>query len=119
MGRYSKTLVAALATVAAAILAAFMPDSVVSTVEWVNVAIIAVGLVPTFYVANSPAAPVAKAIVGAATAALTLLTTLIAGGLTVTEWSQVAAAFVGAILVWAVPNTPAGDPAWGGPAAVA
>lgn len=102
--RYSKLLVAALATVASALIAAFLPDSAVTGEEWVNVAIIGVSTIPTFYVANSAAAPVAKTMVASATAILTLLASLITGGMTTTEWAQIAAAVVSAVLVWAVPN---------------
>ena len=103
--RYRKVLVAALATIASAVLAAFMPDSTISATEWVNVGILAVGLIPTFYVANSASAPVAKTVVAAANAGLTLLASFVVDGVvTATEWSLVAAATIGVILVWAVPN---------------
>ena len=104
MTRYSKFIAIAVATVLSAISAALMGDSVISPTEWVNVAIAGVGALAVFAAPNVPGAVYTKAILAVLTAALTVLTSAIVGGITYEEWIQIILAALGAIGVYAVPN---------------
>lgn len=101
---YSKAIAAVLATILAAIVAA-LGDGSINPVEWINVAILAVGACAIFAAPNVPGAPVTKAILAVLSAVLVLLTSFIGDGmLTTSEWLQLAVAALGAAGVYAVPN---------------
>lgn len=103
---YAKTVAQIVATGIAAMLVALTGDGQFSDVELINVAIAVVGAVGILYVPNAPNGPVAKAVVAVLMAVLTLAVNLIADGVTISEWLQLVMAALGAIGVYAIPNTP-------------
>lgn len=103
---YAKTVAQILATGVAAVLVALTGDGAFSDVELINVAIAVVGAVGVLYVPNAPNGPVAKLVVSALMAVLTLAVNLIADGVTISEWLQLVMAALGAIGVYAIPNLP-------------
>lgn len=103
--RYWKAVAEVLAAVAAAVVAAQTGDGVISNQEWVNVAILGVGAAAVFAAPNVPGAKYTKAVIAVLTAVLTLLASHITGGLTQTEILQLVVAGLGALGVYAVPNT--------------
>lgn len=102
---YAKALAAVVATVLSGVIAALTGDSVIDTGEWINVTILAAGALAVFTAPNVPGATITKAALAVVTAVLTLAVSLIAGGLDVTEWLQLAMAALGALGVYAVPNS--------------
>lgn len=107
---YGKAAAAVVATILSAIVTALMGDQVVDAVEWVNVAILAVGAAAVFAAPNVPGAAYTKTILAVLTAVLTLLTSFIGDGtLDVTEIIQLVIAAFGALGVYAVPNRGPGD----------
>lgn len=104
MGKYTKAIVHALAVIAAAVVAAGVGDGNISPTEWVNVAIIGVGTLAVFAAPNVPGAAYTKSIIATLTAGLTVLASAIVGGVTTVEWYQIAAAALGAVGVYALPN---------------
>lgn len=102
---YAKALAAVLATVLSAVVAALTGDEVVSTVEWVNIAIAGVGAAAVFAAPNVPGAAYTKAVLAVLTAVLTLLADLLlVGPLGTSEWLQLGVVALGALGVYAVPN---------------
>lgn len=106
MTKYSKFIAAVVATVLSAIVAALTGDGVVSATEWVNVAIAAVGAAGVFAAPNVPGSRYTKSVLMALAAVLTLLASLIVGGLTGSEVMQLVIAGLGAVGVYAIPNKP-------------
>lgn len=104
MGRYAKFVAIVVATVLSAISAALFGDSVISPAEWVNVAILGVGALGVFAAPNIPGSAYTKSILAVLTAGLTVLASVIVGGISVSEWIQIALAALGALGVYAVPN---------------
>jgi len=104
MQKYSKAIMAVVATVLAAVVAALGGDGVISAVEWVNIAILAVGACSVFAAPNVPGAAYTKSVLAALAAGLVVLTSVITGGVTTVEWLQIALAVLGALGVYAVPN---------------
>lgn len=102
--KYLKLLGQVLVTVAVALVAALAGDEIVDSVEWVNVAIVAVTAGAVFYGPNVPGAPITKAVLSALGAVLTILASAIVGGLQTVEIIQMVIAAAGAVGVWAVPN---------------
>ncbi|SRR6266542_1270187 len=102
---YAKAIVAVLVTVLAAIGAAMTGDNTISSVEWVNVAIMGAGAAGVFAAPNVPGAVYTKAILAVLTAGLTVLVSAVVGGITTTEWIQIVLAGAGALGVWVLPNT--------------
>lgn len=103
---YAKAIAAVVATVLSGVIAALTGDGVVSTAEWINVAILAAGALAVFTAPNVPGARVTKAVLAVITAVLTLAVQLIGDGtLDMTEWLQLAMAALGALGVYAVPNS--------------
>lgn len=100
---YAKAAAGVLAAVATAIVAALMGDDAISNVEWVNVAVVAVGAAAVFAAPNVPGARYTKAILAALAAVLVLLVSVITDGITATEWIQLALAAAGALGVFAAP----------------
>lgn len=101
---YAKALAAVVATVLSALVAALVGDAVITTVEWVNVAIAGTGAAAVFTAPNVPGARYTKSVLAVLTAVLVLLTSVITDGITSTEWLQLALAALGALGVYAIPN---------------
>lgn len=97
--QWSKTIGAVIATVLSAVIAALTGDATLSAVEWINIAIIGVGALTTTVIPELDAgvSKFAKPLALAASAVLTLLVNLIADGVTVSEWLQLAVAALGAL----------------------
>lgn len=108
---HTKVLVAIVAAGLSAVAVALTGDGAFSTVEYINVAIAIVGAVGVYYVPNAPNGPVAKSVVAALMAALTLAANLIAGGLTISEWVQIGIAALAALGVYGFANRPTSAPA--------
>jgi hypothetical protein len=104
---YKKAFAAIVATILSAVVAALTGDGRVDAVEWVNVAILAVGSASVFAAPNVPGAAYTKSVLAVLTGVLTLLTSVITAGISATEWMQLALAALGALGVYAVRNTPA------------
>lgn len=83
-------------------------DGELSTVGWINLAIVAVGAVNVYLGPNVPGASVTKALLAATAAVLTLAVDLLADGVTLAEWLQLAVAALGALAVYATPNATPG-----------
>jgi hypothetical protein len=103
---YAKTVAQIIATGIAAVLVALTGDGQFSDVELINTAIAVVGAIGVLYVPNAPHGAVAKMVVSALMAALTLAVNLIADGVTISEWLQLVMAALAALGVYAVPNSP-------------
>ena len=103
---YSKALAAVLASGLSAAIVALTGDNAFSNVELINVAIAVVSAGAVFAAPNVPHARISKAIMAVLMAVLTLLVNLIADGVTVSEWLQLAVAALSAVGVYAVRNTP-------------
>jgi hypothetical protein len=106
---YAKAGAAVVATILSGVVAALTGDAVISDVEWINIAIVGVGALAVFASPNVPGARVSKAILAVLSAVLVLLVNLIADGITISEWMQLGVAALGALGVYAVPNTGAAD----------
>lgn len=104
MATYAKFFAAVVATVLAAISAALFGDNTISNPEWVNIAIAGVGACAVFAAPNVPGAAYTKTVLAVLTAVLTVLASVILGGVTTTEWIQIALAGLGALGVYSVPN---------------
>jgi hypothetical protein len=90
------------------VLVTALTDNVVTTAELVNVAIIGVGAVATYFVPNLPEGPggYLKAVVAFVAAALVALQSFLTDGITTAEWLQIAVAAFAGIGVYIVPNEP-------------
>ena len=104
MGKYAKFALIVVATVLSAISAALVGDSIISPAEWVNVAILGVGAAGVFAAPNVPGAAYTKSVLAVLAAVLTVLATVIVGGVGTAEIIQMAIAGLGALGVYAVPN---------------
>lgn len=104
MSKYAKAALAVVVTVLAAVVAALTGDNTISSTEWVNVAILAVGACGVFAAPNVPGARYTKAVLAVLTAGLTVLVSAIVGGVSPTELIQIIIAAAGAVGVYAVPN---------------
>lgn len=93
------------ATIITAVVAALAGDNTISSTEWVNVAIAGVGAAAVFTGANVPGAVYTKTVLAVLAAVLAFLTSAIIGGVSGTEWLQIAVIALGAVGVYAVPNT--------------
>jgi peptidoglycan/LPS O-acetylase OafA/YrhL len=102
---YSKTWGMVVATVLSAVLPALV-DGSLSPTEWINVALAFVGAVSVAIVPNLNAGvgKYAKAAVAVAAAVLTLLVSLIDGGLSTPEILQLVIAALGAVGVVSLPG---------------
>lgn len=105
MSKYNKMFAIIVATVLSGILAALTGDNAISPTEWVNVAILAVGAAGVFAAPNVPGATYTKSVLAVLAAVLAVLVSAIVGGISTTEWIQIAMAALGALGVYAVPNT--------------
>lgn len=101
-GKYTKTIMAFLATVlgfvGAAATGGIMPT------EWVNIAIQTTGAAAVFYAPNVPHANYTKAVLAVLTAGLVTLQTVIVGGVDSGEVYQIVASIFGAIAVYGLAN---------------
>lgn len=104
MTKYSKFVAAVVATVLAACTAALVGDNVISPQEWVNVAILGVGACAVFAAPNVPGAAYTKSVIAVLSAVLTVLASVIVGGVGTAEVIQMILAGLGAVGVYAVPN---------------
>jgi hypothetical protein len=102
MQKYSKLIVAVLVTVATA-LSGVLTDGVTSA-EWINVAVAAVGAAGVFAAPNVPGAKYTKAILAVLAAVLSFLVSAITDGISGQEWLQVLILAAGAVGVYSVPN---------------
>lgn len=109
MKKYAKFIAIVVATVLSAISAALLGDNVISPQEWVNIAILGVGALGVFAAPNVPGAAYTKSILAALAAGLTVLASVIVGGVHTVELIQIALAALGAVGVYAVPNQPKYD----------
>jgi hypothetical protein len=101
---YMKSLLAVLVTVIGGVVAA-MTDNVISPQEWINVAILGTGACAVFAAPNVPGAKYTKSILAALSAVLVLLVSYITDGLSTPEILQLAVAALGALGIYAVPNS--------------
>jgi hypothetical protein len=104
MTQYSKFIAIVVATVLSGISAALLGDNTISPAEWVNIAVLAVGALAVFAAPNVPGAAYTKTILAVLAAGLTVLTSVITGGIAPVEWIQIALAGLGALGVYAIPN---------------
>ena len=105
---YAKSLLyIALAVVGVLITA--LADDALSVDELVNVVIIGVGAVTVYLVPNLPSGVgrYAKVIVAFIIAGLVALDSFLTGGVTMTEWLQIAVAAFAGVGVYVTPNEPA------------
>jgi hypothetical protein len=107
MTLYAKSVLAIVAA-AIGILVTGLSDNVLTPTELTNVAIVIVTALGVYLVPNLPEGPAkylkfAVALLGAA---LVTLSSLLDGGVTTSEWLQVALAALTALGVYVVPNTP-------------
>ncbi len=104
MRKYTKTIVMFVATVLGFVGAA-LTGGIIPT-EWVNIAILSTGAAAVFTAPNVPGANYTKAILTVFTAVLTVLASVIIGGVTPGEWYQIGAAALGAVSVYGLKNQP-------------
>jgi hypothetical protein len=105
---YAKSLLyIALAVVG--VLVTALADELLTVDELVNVGIIGVGAITVYLVPNLPAGVgrYAKVIVTFVVAGLVALQSFLTGGITTTEWLQIAVAAFAGIGVYVIPNEPA------------
>lgn len=107
----AKTIVQILTAGASAAVVALTGDGGFSNVELINIAIAIVGAIGVYYVPNAANGPLAKSVVAGLMAVLTLAVNLIADGVTLSEWLQLAIAAAGALGVYGVTNRPSAAPA--------
>lgn len=106
---YAKAIAAVVATILSGLVAALM-DGTIDPTEWINVAILGVGALAVFAAPNVPGARYTKSVLAVLAAVLTLLVSLIPGGISLSDWLQIGVAALGALGVWAVPNSGQPDP---------
>lgn len=105
MVQYFKFIVQVFFVGVSALVAALVDDRV-DTTEWINVGIAVLGAIGVLGAGNLPSGVWAytKTIVAAATAGLVFLTSALIGGMTTSEWLQVALAVAGSLGVAAAPG---------------
>ncbi|MEW2507606.1 hypothetical protein AB0878_44820 [Amycolatopsis sp. NPDC047767] len=110
--QYAKAAVAVLAAGVSAVLAALTGDQMISTLEWVNIAIAVATAASVFAAPNVPGARATKLVLAVIMTGLTAVVNVIgAEATTPTDWWQLLTAFLGAVVVYAVRNTPQSPPA--------
>lgn len=108
--KYFKLLPPVLGGVAMVVLMAVVDarsDGAVAASEIVQVVIQGATVLVVWATANVPEFDKAKTFVAGVMVVLNLLTSYITGGISDTEWMNLAIAFLSAVGVFAVPNTPA------------
>ena len=103
--KYAKFLTAIAIAVVSSVSVALTGDGKIDHVEWINIAIAAVGAVSVYAAPNVPGAMYTKSILAALTAGLTVAASLITDGISPSEWGQIIIAGVGALGIYAVPNS--------------
>lgn len=90
------------------ILITALADDTLSVDELVNVAIVGIGAIAVYLVPNLPSGPgaILKTIVAFLVAGLIAVQSFLSGGISTTEWLQVAVAAFAGIGVYIVPNEP-------------
>lgn len=101
--KYAKMLLAVVATVLTA-LVGYWTDGVTPT-EWVNVAISGTTALAVFAAPNVPGSRYTKSILAVLMAVLSFLVSAIVGGITTEELMQIAILALGALGVYAIPNS--------------
>lgn len=99
-----KALVQLLGTVLAAVVPALATDGPMTFENWINVIVLAAGVVMVYNAGNIPGWNYAKLIASAVSAVAVLLVSALQGGLTGAEVIQLALAAAAAIGVGAFPN---------------
>lgn len=102
--RYAKFGLAVVATVLTAIVGAYT-DGRISNVEWINVAIVGVGAAGVYTAPNVPGSLYTKTILAVLTAVLASLASFITDGISQPEMMQLVVIALGAVGVYAVPNS--------------
>jgi hypothetical protein len=102
--KYAKALVGAAGVILAAVLVAFVGDGSMNMNEFVNVVVLGTGTVSLAIAPNTPGAKYVKALLAAVSAAAVVLISVYTGGISPTEWVQIAVAAGTAAGVWKVPN---------------
>ncbi len=105
MKKYSKFIAMIVGTLLSAIMAALIGDSIISPVEWVNIAILGVGALMVFTAPNIPGAKYTKSVIAVLLAVLTVLSTVILTGVGTVELIQMAIAGLSALGVYQVDNS--------------
>lgn len=91
---YKKAIVGAAGVVLSAVLTAFLGDGHLDFGELVNIVILACGAVSVGIAANVPGAKYTKAVLAGVAAAATVVLSVASGGITVTEYGQIAVSFL-------------------------
>lgn len=102
--KYAKLLAVIVAAGLMAAVAAYT-DGVFTTVEKINVAIAVVSAGSVFAAPNVPGAMYTKSILAVLGAVLVFLTSAITDGISTSEWMQIGVIALGALGVYAVPNS--------------
>jgi hypothetical protein len=99
--QYWKTIIPALATILTLIAPLALGSQRATGSDWINVAIMAFGTIGAWVATNMSEgiARYTKEIIGALTAGLVLLSSLLSNGITGQEWAQVALAVIMALLL--------------------
>ena len=105
MKKYAKMAAQVAATVLAALVPILSLGAGVTADQWINVAIIGAGAAAVFTAPNVPGATYTKEALAVLTAGLTVLSSVIAGGITSAEWIQIILATAGALGVTGARNT--------------
>lgn len=108
---YAKMFAQVGATILAAVIAALTGDQAIGVDEWLIIATVGVGAAAVFTGPNIAGAPITKVVLSVLAAILGALVSAITGGITVTEWLMLGMAALGALGVYAVPNTASPAPA--------
>lgn len=99
----AKALVQLVMTVLAAIVPALSAGAL-DTAGWINVVVLAAGVVMVYNAANIPGWSYAKLVASAVSAVAVVLTTALTGGLDAADYIQMALAAAAALGVGAIPN---------------
>lgn len=92
--QYKKAIVGALGVIASAIVSALVGDGSIDFGELVNIIILACGAISVGIAANVPGAKYTKATLAGIAAGATVVLSVVSGGITVTEYGQIAVAFL-------------------------
>lgn len=105
MKQYLKMVAAVLGAVLTALVPIFSLGSGVTAQQWVNVAIVGVSACVVFTAPNIPGAAYTKVIISALLAGLTVVVSVISGGISTAEWIQIGVAVLTALGVFGAKNT--------------
>jgi hypothetical protein len=101
---YAKSIGMVVMTIVSGIVAALTDDKV-TTVEWINVALLAFAAAQVFTAPNVPGAKYTKTFLAVLTAAATAVVSFLSNGVTTAEWLQVLVAAAAAVGVYALPKS--------------